>query len=255
MLGKLFLASDESTFFKKAAQSLLESAAAAVEERSQFTLVLSGGSTPLKLFSLLADPYYRNRISWQKTYVFWGDERCVPPTHLDSNYRAANEALLAKSGIPDSHVFRIPGEMESPQEAARSYQDALRTFFNLDKSLPQFDFIFLGVGEDGHTASLFPGTPALKEHTKWVTAQRVEKLNADRITLTLPLINNARRIVFLCRGASKAEILKEIFREDRPQDRFPAQLVNPVKGELIWLVDKAAASKLPPAVVQASTPA
>ena len=245
MVPSLFIAADQPTYLKKAAQLILESAIKSVQERGRFAIALSGGSTPKKLLFLLAEDYYRSRIPWANTHVFWGDERCVPPDHADSNYKMAREALLSKVSLPPSHVHRIPSEMESPRDAAKAYEQELKLFFKFDRPFPKFDFMMLGVGEDGHTASLFPGTVALVEQEKWVVANFVEKLSAYRITMTFPVINHSRRIVVLCEGESKAGIVKEIFRDDLPPLRHPIQRVQPLQGELIWLLDAASASKLP----------
>ncbi len=177
--------------------------------------------------------------------MFWGDERCVPPDHPESNYGMAKAALLDKVGLGEGHAIRILGEMTPAQEAARDYERKLRLFFR-DEELPRFDLILLGLGEDGHTASLFPGTAALAERERWVVANHVERLNADRITLTLPAINAAHRVLFLVSGESKAAVVREIFRDDVSNDRFPAQLVRPGSGEVAWLLDAAAAQRLWP---------
>lgn len=240
---KVQVARDEAGFFKQAAQLFLESAAAAVRTRGRFTVSLAGGSTPKKLYSLLSESYYRQRVDWEKTYVLWGDERTVPPTNNDSNYKMAHDALLAKVPISSDHILRIPAEMTSPFEAAKTYEQKLRVLFG--KHVPKIDLMLLGLGEDGHTASLFPRTEALNEMDRWTVANTVEALSTTRITLTLPVINNSHRILFLVAGESKAAIVKEILREDLPQNRFPAQLVTPFDGELIWLFDKLAMSKCP----------
>lgn len=241
---KVLLAPDEAGFFKKAGQIFVETAAEAVRERGRFVAALSGGNTPKKLYELLAQPYFRDRIPWAETYLFWGDERCVPPHHPESNFGAVQKALLSRVPVPSSHVFRVPGEMP-PAEAARSYESNLKSFFKLEYTAPEFDLILLGVGEDGHTASLFPGTEAVKEKNRWVVSSRVPSAAMDRVTFTFPLINAARRILFLCSGVGKSTILKEVLRDDLPRNRFPAQMVSPDSGELVWLLDPAAAAKLP----------
>jgi 6-phosphogluconolactonase len=184
-------------------------------------------------------------MPWPHIYVFFGDERCVPPDHPDSNYKQAYDNLLFKVMIPQTNIFRIPAEMESPREAAKSYEQTLQAFFKNKNSPPQFDLILLGLGEDGHTASLFPHTTALQDKMRWVTANFAEQRGSERITLTVPVLNEAKKILFLVAGDAKAAIVKEIFREDRAGDRYPAQMVNPVGGELIWLIDAKAAGKLP----------
>jgi 6-phosphogluconolactonase len=241
---KWLLATDANHLATAAAQIFLESVAAAVSARQQAVVALSGGATPKRLFEILGDDYHRTRIPWDKLHIFWVDERCVPPHHPDSNYGVAKTALFSKVSFPESHLHRIHGEVTPPSEAARAYESELKAFFKIEKSLPVFDLITLGLGEDGHTASLFPGTEALLEKTKWVAAPYVEKLSAPRITLTLPVINAARKVLFMVEGAKKAAILREVLPEDAPQHR-PAQRVRPENGELIWLFDRAAASELP----------
>lgn len=225
----------------------------AVQKRKRVAWSLAGGSTPKKVYSLLADSYFRERIPWRNVSIFWGDERCVPPNHAESNYKMAMDTFLSKVPVAPGNIHRIAAEMSTPQEAAKAYEQDLRLFFNLDRPFPKFDLMLLGLGEDGHTASLFPGTSAVKEKQKLVVGYRVEKLSADRITLTLPVINSAHRILFMCTGESKAGTLKEILRDDISRDdvplsRAPALGVQPIEGELIWLLDGAVASKLPGAI-------
>jgi 6-phosphogluconolactonase len=251
MQKTILVARDEEAFFNKAAQLALETIALAVHREGRCALALSGGSTPKKLYQLLAEDYFRSRIPWTKVFFFWSDERCVPPNRDDSNYKMAYDALLSKVPVPAKNILRMPGEMEPAAEAAKAYEQTLRLFFKTHEPFPRFDLIFLGVGEDGHTASLFPGTTALLEKLKWVTANYVEKLKENRLTLTLPVINRAHRVMFLCVGSNKTSIVKEIFNENAPM-RFPAQLVNP-DGELVWLLDNAASAKLPPAIWNAAT--
>jgi 6-phosphogluconolactonase len=218
-----------------------------------FTVALSGGSTPKAMFKLLAESPFLETVPWESIYLFWGDERCVPPDHADSNYRMTNEAMLSKVPIPTGNVFRIEGENPDHDKAARDYADKLSNFF-LTKiqpsktaplsAVPRFDLIFLGMGPDGHTASLFPHTTALKNDSDIVVANFVEKFNAYRITLTARTINNARNITFLAGGADKAEVLKQVLEGERNPDLYPSQLINPTKGSLLWLVDEAAAAQL-----------
>jgi 6-phosphogluconolactonase len=246
MATEVLIARDGDSFIKKAADVFLESCAQAVKERKTFSVAMAGGSTPKKLYALLAEPYYQQRVSWDKTHVFWGDERCVSPDHADSNFKMTWDALLSKVPLPEKNIFRMPGEMIPAVDGAKAYEQAMKVFFRWDRPWPKFDLILLGLGEDGHTASLFPGTTALNQGTHWVVANHVDKLSADRLTLTFPVLNNARRVLFLCAGISKAPVIKDIFREDSPRDRYPAQRVNPTAGELIWLLDKEACSQMPP---------
>lgn len=238
-----FLAADDASFYRKAGRLVLEACVSAVEKRGRFSIALSGGSTPRKLYSLLAEPYYRDRIAWDKWNVFWGDERCVPPDDGESNYGAARAALLSRVPIPAPQVHRMQGEVRPATEAARAYERELRLFFRNDP-VPRFDLILLGVGDDGHTASLFPGTSALTEKERWVTAPHVDRLGADRLSLTFPVINSARLILVLCAGDSKSSVVRDVFQSDGPV-RFPIQRVAPTEGELVWLLDKPAASRLP----------
>ena len=214
----------------------------AVSQRSHFTVALSGGSTPKRLYELLAnaDEEYFSQIPWDQVQFFWTDERHVGPDHPDSNYRMANEAMLSKVPIESAQVHRMLGELTDPNEAAHRYDSLLTKTF--DSELPRFDLVLLGLGNDGHTASLFPGTTALLEQHQLVTAPWVEKLNSHRLTMTLPLLNNAAAIVFLVSGADKSDILSQVL--DGPPGKFPAQLIDPVDGRLTWLVDRAAALNL-----------
>lgn len=206
------------------------------------TLVLSGGSTPKAIYQLLGAEPLRSQLDWNNIHLFWGDERCVPPTHAESNYRMTNRALLEKIEIPDKNIHRIPGERE-PRAAAESYEQEIRNFFTLNANeLPQFDVTLLGMGDDGHTASLFPDTTILNETNRLVAEVFVPKFNAHRISMTFPVLNNSRTILFLVSGASKAGILREVL-EGEPT-RFPVQRVQPANGTLHWFVDATAAALL-----------
>ena len=222
---------------RAAAQHFVERCRDAVARNNGFAVALSGGSTPKLLYALLADPKepFRDQIAWKKTFFLFTDERNVPPDHPDSNYRMAHEAMFAHA--PRTTVARISGEKPADQ-AAEEYEHFLEDMF---EETPDLDLIFLGLGEDGHTASLFPHSPALKETERLVVAPWVEKLNAYRITLTLPVLNNANSVVFLVTGASKAEILRDVIYTDKKPDFYPAQAVSPTSGAVSWLVDKAAA--------------
>lgn len=209
------------------------------------SVALSGGSTPRVLYELLADPSqpFREQIAWDQTHFFFSDERHVPPDHPESNYRMVNEAMFSRVPVPAQNVHRIHAENPIADSAAREYEsDLRRSVFNL-----AFDLILLGLGEDGHTASLFPNSPALKEKDRLVVAPYVEKLNAYRITLTLPVLNNGKSTIFLVTGASKATVLGEVIKkaDKKPDllntDLYPAQAISPTNGAVSWLVDKAAA--------------
>lgn len=241
----IFIARDEAALAKKAAEILMESVRDAIAERGHASWAIGGGSTPKVIFPLLTEPYYRERIDWKNISLFWGDERCVPPDHADSNYKLAKDLLLSKVPLPASSIHRMAGEMSSPQAAAKAYENKLKTIFKFDRPFPKFDLIWLGMGADGHTASLFPGTSALEENEKWVVGHHVENLSSNRITLTFPVINNARRVVIITPGENKATVLRDLFHADMPKSRYPVQRVKPVNGDLIWLLDKQAAAKLP----------
>jgi 6-phosphogluconolactonase len=246
---QIYIAQDENAFQKKALQLILETTTRAIEERKRAIWSLCGGRTPKMVFPTLADAYYRERIDWSRVFVCWGDERCVPPDHVDSNYKLARDTFLSKVPLPSANIHRMAGEMESPHAAARAYEQNLSVLFKYDRPFPKFDLMLLGMGEDGHTASLFPGTMALDEQEKWVVGQWVENVSSNRLTVTFPVINHARKIVFLCPGENKANVLKEIFRPETPRNRYPVQRVQPIEGELVWLLDKASASKLPGSVL------
>jgi 6-phosphogluconolactonase len=207
------------------------------------TIALSGGSTPRGLHALLAnEPAIRDRLPWQNLHFFWGDERHVPPDHPQSNYRMAEETLFSSAPVPGENIHRVCGEESDAALAAEKYEQELRTFFDLEAGqLPRFDCILLGMGPDGHTASLFPGTEALHESKRLVVANWVEKFKAWRITLTIPVLNHSDLVVFMVSGAEKAETLKKVLQGDHQPDRFPAQFIRPGAGKLLWIVDKAAA--------------
>lgn len=230
--------------FSAAAEEVVRSANEAINQRGRFSIALSGGSTPRSLFNLLAINA-RNTLQWDKMFFFWGDERHVPPTDLDSNYRMANEAMLSKVPVPLGNIFRFPTENPDAAAVADAYEKTLRKFFQLGPhEIPKFDLILLGMGPDGHTASLFPGTDALHEKTRLAIANWVEKLKTFRLSLTLPVLNAGRCVVFLVSGTDKASVLHSVLEENVPGDQYPAKLVQPKEGTLIWLVDRGAASAL-----------
>ncbi len=239
---------DAAGLARGAAECFADLAEAAVAKRGRFTAALSGGSTPKALYTLLSGNPYAKRIDWARTFLFFGDERCVPPDHPKSNYRMVKETLLDRTPLPESNVFRMRGEAP-PGEAAAEYEALLVRFFcgaaEAKEGPPRFDLVLLGLGNDGHTASLFPGTAALAEKKRLVAAQHVAKLGAFRITFTLPLINAARQVLFLVSGEGKAERLKEVLQGPFRPDVLPAQAAAPPSGRLDWFVDRAAASLLP----------
>lgn len=235
---------DPQAVYEEAAALFARLTDEAVGARGRFTVALSGGSTPKGVHTVLSGDTYRTHIPWAQVQLFWGDERCVPPTHPDSNYHMAEETLLSRIAIPAQHINRIPAELP-PDEAASKYEQTLRDTFAVSAdALPRFDLIFLGMGPDGHTASLFPGTPGIHETKRLVIAQYVEKLQTWRITLTPPVLNNAAHVVFLVCGADKAETLKAVLQGPFEPERFPSQLIRPTQGTLLWLVDQAAANAL-----------
>jgi 6-phosphogluconolactonase len=229
---------------RAARAELLRRAHDLLAERGRFTLALSGGSTPRRLYQLLAEA----DLDWSRVEVFFGDERCVPPDHADSNYRMAREALLDPARVPEHRVHRMRGELE-PAAAAAAYEDELRAVLAPPPGVaPSIDLVLLGLGDDGHTASLFPGTAALDEDRRWVVANRVPQLDAWRLTMTYPLLNAASAVAFLVAGSSKREAVERILAPD-PDDGahgdarelLPAARVRPASGRLIWMLDAAAA--------------
>jgi 6-phosphogluconolactonase len=221
---------------RAAANTFAAEATQSIREKGRFAVTLAGGSTPNALYELLAAEYV-NALDWSRVHAFFGDERCVPPDHEDSNYRMAQEALLSR--VPVGSVHRMHGEME-PREAAALYEKELEDFFD---GTPVLDLVLLGIGEDGHTASLFPRTPALDVRDRWAVENQVEKLGTVRLTLTIPTINAARTVVFLVAGEGKAEALREILEGDADPRDYPAKFVRTASGP-VWMVDEAAAGLL-----------
>lgn len=246
---EIVVAADPTALAEMAGRRFVEVAAAAISKRGAFNVALAGGSTPAGLYRLLAQPPYREAIDWQHTYIYFGDERCVPPDHPDSNYRLARETLLDHVAVPRANIFRMAGEWP-PAAAAENYAAILRSDFHLQrKQRPRFDLILLGLGADGHTASLFPGTAAALERQKLVIAAEVPAYvhpPVPRVTLTLAVLNAAREIWFLVTGAAKAEAVAAVLGKaggrgaGRP--RLPAQRVRPTEGKLIWFLDQEAAA-------------
>jgi len=229
---------DLASLTQEAADRIAAAAQAAIKAQDVFSIALSGGSTPKPVYERLAQEPYRSKIDWSKVQIFFGDERCVPPDSDQSNYRMAREALLAKVPIPAANVHRIRGEID-PNAAATEYGQLLKERFG-DGGL---DLILLGMGPDGHTASLFPGTTALHEARHRCVANYVEKLKTWRVTMTAPFINRAAAVMFLVSGADKAQRVAEVISGPRDPDRLPSQLISPTSGRLIWLLDAAAAGK------------
>ena len=230
--------------FEAAAEEVIQQANGAVKDHGRFTIALSGGSTPKSLFNLLATNA-KTSLPWDKMFFFWGDERHVPPDNAESNYRMANEAMLSKIPVAPGNIFRILAENPDADAAASQYEETLRKFFSVQPGdLPHLDLILLGMGPDGHTASLFPNTAALEEKSRLVVANWVEKLKTSRLTFTLPVLNAARNVAFLVSGMDKAPALHAVLESDAPGSQYPSKLVRPSNGKLIWFLDKAAASEL-----------
>jgi 6-phosphogluconolactonase len=231
---------------RKAAEQFIGLACNAIQQSGRFAVALSGGSTPKALYSLLASPNYRERVDWSRVHLFWGDERCLPPDHPESDFRMVQEALLSKISLPPENVHRMPGE-KAPQDAEADYENELRTFFRpAVNAVPRFDLILLGLGEVGHTASLFPGSAALNEHNRLVATVYVQRLKAHRLTLTLPVINAAAQVTFLIAGQSKSAIVQKLLGVDSRDAELPAGKVRPANGHVTWLVTQDAAAELAP---------
>ena len=230
---------DLDTLVAGAAELIADLAERAIAERGRFTIALAGGGTPKPVYVRLATPEFAVRIDWTKVQVFFGDERCVPPEDTQSNYHMARGALLDHVPIPAANVHRMPGE-QPPEQAAASYEAELRKNFPNDG----FDLILLGMGDNGHTASIFPGLPAITEASHWVLAQYVEVVAMWRLTLTPAAINAARNVAFLVSGAGKAEMLERVLQGPPDPIVLPSQVIRPVNGQLHWLLDRPAAARL-----------
>jgi 6-phosphogluconolactonase len=224
-----------------AAQNVVDASREANAARGQFLFVLNGGGTPKRLFELLGTDF-RGKIDWGKTHIFWGDERCVAPNDEESNYGQAREIFLSDIDIPDSNIHRIKGELE-PVEASKDYSLVLKGFASAPLDWPRFDLVLLGMGEDGHTASLFPGSEVIVSSPTLAVTAHYEGRPANRVTLTPLVFNAARRILFLVSGEGKSKTLANVLYGGYQPEKFPAQRVRPTDGELIWMVDKAAANK------------
>lgn len=248
---------DRSALARNAATRFIAIAQSSIRERNKFSVALSGGSTPRDLYVLLATQEFSSQVDWARVHLFWGDERCVPPEHPDSNFKMANDTLISRVPIPATNAHRIHGEI-APEEAAREYEGTLRKFWVIEEippqspltqgdkadGMPTLDLVLLGLGTDAHTASLFPHTPALHETARWVAAQYIDKLKAYRITFTPPLINAAKNILFLVAGADKAEAVQAVLGGKYSPDDYPPQLIQPKQGHVAWLLDQAASANL-----------
>ncbi len=246
MRPTLQIVAQPAELYRAAAEIFVRIAQQAVAANGRFSVALAGGSTPKGLYSLLAsDPALRAALPLDGMHFFWGDERHVPPEHADSNFRMAQQAMLAKFPADAQQVHRIAGENPDAAQSADEYENSLRVFFRLTAAeFPRFDLVLLGIGPDGHTASLFPGTAALEERSRIVVSNWVEKLNTDRVTLTAPAINHAANVLILVCGADKAGALQAVLEGPREPRRLPAQLIAPHDGAATWLIDEAAAQLL-----------
>ena len=230
------------TLAQRAARRFYEATERAIADpqRGRFLVALSGGSTPRALHQALVE-HYRDLIPWERVQVFWSDERCVPPEDAESNYRMARETLLEQVPLPAANIHRMPGERSDYDAAAADYEAEIRQVFGLPPDvLLRFDLILLGMGPDGHTASLFPGTAALHENSRLVVANQGTKPPPQRLTFTYPLINSARQVMFLAAGADKAEALRDVLSGQTTIEERPAVGVRPTDGEVLWMVDREA---------------
>ncbi|CAN5581658.1 6-phosphogluconolactonase [soil metagenome] len=233
---------DKKGLSKAAADIFVQTANEAIADKGIFFVALTGGSSPEILYKMLAEPLYLDQVDWKKVWIFWGDERWVPPDDKRSNAGMAFKLLLDHVSIPQNQIFVMWDKDQEPEEFALTYQKFIEQ--KMGKP-PEFDLILLGMGEDGHTASLFPETEVLKERSKMVSAYYLKDQNKYRITLTAPIINLSKKIVFLVFGSNKAHALREVLEGEYNPDKYPAQLIKPIQGQIVWLVDKAAAQYLP----------
>ncbi|MES1245962.1 MAG: 6-phosphogluconolactonase [Acidobacteriota bacterium] len=244
-MAELKICEDSGDLTREAAEEITRIAEASIASQGRFTIALSGGSTPKPVYRLLAEEPYRDRILWDRVHVFWGDERHVPPDHPQSNFGMAHDELLSKVPLPPGNIYRVRAEKADAERVAREYEWTLRSAFNLDEGeAPRFDLALMGLGPDGHTASLFPGSDAVREKTRLVMAPWVSAQSAFRITMTLPVFNRAACALFVVSGEEKAEALRSVLEGDLQPDRFPAQGVRPDDGRLLWIGDRAAARLL-----------
>jgi 6-phosphogluconolactonase len=240
--GKIEVLSGLEAVSLRAASIFVSVSRNSIEIKKRFAVVISGGSTPRRLYTLLGSEAYRHQVDWQYVHFFWADERRVPKEDEASNFKTAFDTLLLKVALPDKNIHRIKGE-ETPDKASRVYEEEIKRFFG-ESEEPRFDLIILGMGEDGHTASLFPGSKSIEETVRLAIPVYLGEPKKDRITLTLPVLNNADQILFLVAGSSKAAVLSEILGEGERKERLPAGLIRPAHGDIIWLIDQEAAAKL-----------
>ena len=246
MAAEIHIFPDASAMAQRAAHEFLQCATSAVSDHGVFHVALTGGSTPKALYTLLAnDPVLRSQLPWDKMRIYFGDERSVPPDHADSNFRMANEAMLSRVPLKPDQVFRMKGEYKDIDRAAQEYEQSLRASFRIEAGhIPRFDLVLLGMGNEGHVASLFPGTKATHESTRLVVGNWVGKLYTQRITLTFPVLNNAAEVMFMVAGTEKALAVKGVLEGPHEPEQLPAQGVAPRDGKVLWLLDSAAGKLL-----------
>lgn len=235
----LHVVENAADLVSKAADFVVSRARESVEQRGRFVIALSGGNTPKPIYEQLAEPELAKAVDWEKTHVFFGDERCVPPADEQSNFRMAREALLERVSLPEGNIHRVRGEIDA-EAAALVYEQEIKQLFRCER--PRFDLVLLGVGIDGHTASLFPGTAAVRERERLVVGQYVDKLGSWRVTLTPVLLDAAREVLILAEGSDKAAVVQEVFQGSYQPDVLPLQRVQPVAGRVHWMLDKVAAA-------------
>ncbi len=239
--GKVLVVPDAAALYEAAAELFVQTAVDSIAQRGRFAVALSGGSTPKALYALLATEPWRTRVDWSKTHFFWSDERWVPSTDPQSNYRMANDALLSKIPVPPANIHRIQTDTGEPPQSALQYEQEIRKLLG---DRPQFDLDLLGLGTNGHTASLFPHRPTLHVRDRLVVSDFIDEVKMNRVTFTVPLINDARHNLFLVSGEEKASVVKEILRGPNDPDRLPSQFIRQSSGSLTWLMDAAAAANL-----------
>jgi 6-phosphogluconolactonase len=249
---EVYILKDNAAIARRAAEEFVKMAQSAVQQHGSFSVALSGGSTPKLLYALLAtDPELRGKLPWDKMQMFFGDERHVGPDDPQSNFKMASETMFNKAPLKPEQIHRMKGEYQDAEKAAQEYEQELHTHFHLrEKELPRFDLVLAGMGDEGHTLSLFPGTKALHPEGRAVVRNWVGKLATDRITMTAPAANNAGMILFMVAGKDKAPALKSVLEGPYEPDQLPAQLLQPSNGKLLWLVDQAAGSMLSNAIRQ-----
>jgi 6-phosphogluconolactonase len=241
LIPRLLVCINPEEVATRAAALFVSQAVQAIADRGRFRVVLSGGSTPRRAYELLTSPRWSSKIRWEAVEVFWGDERYVSAEDADSNYRMAREAFLERVPLPEANIHPVPTGIE-PAEAAAAYEETIRATFAATTDIPRFDLIFLGLGANGHTASLFPASPLLRETSRLVAADYVQELDGWRVTMTAPLLNRGRTIAFLVTGQDKAGVLREVVRGPYVPEVLPAQLIRPEDAELLWIADTGAAS-------------